>query len=286
MSKSNMLLGLAKGKVGDLVFYRDGGEQRTRTRVVPKNPRSIAQMSQRVKIANVGGLYRTASGVLRNSFTNRPSNMSGYNAFAAGAIDLAPYLTKQMVAANVCLPQPCMMSRGALQSVEVRVVQGEDESYLGIRVLANISEASTIGAVSQALINDYPTLQNGDRLTGVMIHFSADADASEDVDIYHTNTYMSSFVIDTTSTALMSDHDFEVVNGYLCPRYFNQAFDENIRMGAVIVSRVDETGALQCSTENAILSELAKTLYDGYRTDSARLDAIETYRAGSASILR
>lgn len=281
-----MLLGLAKGKVGDLVFYRDGGEQRTRTRVIPKNPRTPAQMAQRCKISNVSALYRAMASVLADSFTNRPSNQSGYNAFAASAIAKAPYLTKPMTAAGACLPQPCQLSKGILPSVELNVTTADGTSILGISLDSSLTSSSTVGAVSQALLEEYPLLQNGDRLTGVLVNFAADTEAEDDADVYRADVTISHFVIDTTSEELMSTQSFAIVEGNLCPERFAVDFNENRRLAGCIVSRIDENGALQTSTEYAKLSTLSQQLYDDYRTAAAKYDAIQSYSAGTTSALR
>lgn len=81
MTKRNMLLSLASGKLGDMVFYRAGGEQRTRTRVVPRNPKSIAQMENRIPMANLSALYKGWSAVLRSSFSSKKANESAFNVF-------------------------------------------------------------------------------------------------------------------------------------------------------------------------------------------------------------
>lgn len=58
MSKGNLLLGQARGKVGDVVFYRLEGEQVTRARNrSPKNPRTPVQLAQRVIMNTVSKAY-------------------------------------------------------------------------------------------------------------------------------------------------------------------------------------------------------------------------------------
>lgn len=58
MSKGNLLLGQARGKVGDVVFYRMAGEQVTRARNrSPRNPRTPVQLAQRVILNTVSKAY-------------------------------------------------------------------------------------------------------------------------------------------------------------------------------------------------------------------------------------
>ena len=281
-----MLLGLAKGKVGDLVFYRDGGEQRTRTRVIPKNPRTPAQMAQRVKIANVSALYRAMAPILAESFTNRPSNQSGYNAFSSSAITISPYLTKGMAAVDAVLPQPCQVSKGILPSVKAEVLQADDGNGFVIRIPSTITSASTIGALSAALISEYPFLQEGDKLTFVHVRFAVSAVELGDVERYAPNLRYTELIIDSASDVVISDTNLSIFEGLLSTSQMIGEWDGYVQMAAVIVSRVDENGSLQCSTEFATLSTLASTLYDGYRTTAALNEAVESYMAGSESVLR
>lgn len=115
MTKKSMLLSIASGKLGDMVFYRAGGEQRTRTRVVPKNPKTIAQMNQRLRMLNPSAIYRSLPSILTASFTERKSNQSSANKFMSEAISTLPYyITKQMKEDSICVPFGVKLSSGSL----------------------------------------------------------------------------------------------------------------------------------------------------------------------------
>ena len=90
MAKNSLFWGKARGKLGEIVLYRAGGEQRSRTYVRKvKNPKSLAQMRQRVKLGSLVSFFRTTSNVLRYSFPNRPQRQSGFNAFVAESLPIA-----------------------------------------------------------------------------------------------------------------------------------------------------------------------------------------------------
>lgn len=286
MSKSNMLLGLAKGKVGDLVFYRDGGEQRTRTRVIPKNPRTEAQMTQRVKLANVMPIFRAFAPWIRESFSSRRANQSGFNAFSAAAIAISPYLTKEMATAGVGLPMPCMMSKGVLQQLPFQEVQVDGENTYALRYTAEVTESTTVGQLSAALIQQYPLLANGDKLNFLYAQFVAVQDADAGVDRYDIINRSSSLVLDVTSTELLSDAGVEVVENYLFASQHTSLSASQITMYAVFTSRVDADGKLLTSTSYASMSDAAQSLYDGYRTENSRVDAIQSYKASESQTLR
>ena len=281
-----MLLGLAKGKVGDLVFYRDGGEQRTRTRVVPKNPRTPAQMQQRAKIANVSALYRVLASVLADSFTNRPSNQSGYNVFASTAIGLSPYMTKQQATAACVLPQPTLVSRGVLPTIEYLYAGQGDDGAVAMGLNGEFTGASTVAQVSAALIAQYPSIQQGDELTFVSLLFNAIEGADVDADVYAAVPDVVNFKVDITSAVTLSDSGLAFSTGTLASAEAISQSADGPAMQAIMHSRVDGNGQLQLSTQWARLNEAAQALYDGYRTEQAISDAIESYMAGAEPVLR
>ena len=116
MSKKNMLLGVASGKVGDLVFYRAGGEQRTRTRVTPANPRSYNQQVQRSKIAEIVNAYRAMNVLLKETFPNRPTKQSTFNAFSAANMVIAPTLQRSEAKRGIFNPAPFFIAKGSLKT--------------------------------------------------------------------------------------------------------------------------------------------------------------------------
>ena len=69
MAKGNMFLGMARGKVGDVVFYRADGQQLSRVRNRnPRNPRSNSQLFQRAIMATVVQAYTAGKAIFDHSF--------------------------------------------------------------------------------------------------------------------------------------------------------------------------------------------------------------------------
>lgn len=82
MSKGSLFWGNARGRLGQSVFYRSGGEQRNRTYVAKiKNPRTRAQMKNRLSMSNFANIFRAYQPILQESFIGRPIKESGFNAF-------------------------------------------------------------------------------------------------------------------------------------------------------------------------------------------------------------
>lgn len=72
MAKDNLFLGQARGKIGDIVFYRMNGVQMSRTRNRhPRNPDTNPQKVQRAISATVSQLYRAGRRIFDHSFQGK-----------------------------------------------------------------------------------------------------------------------------------------------------------------------------------------------------------------------
>lgn len=169
MSKKNLLLGTAAGKVGDLVFYRAGGEQRTRAKVTPNNPRTYAQQAQRSRMANVTLMYRALSALCKDTFTNRKANQTAFNAFSADALPTAPYLYKDKAAEGKFIIAPALVSKGSVPIPWGQIAAQND----GLRVYMNLYLANiptTVSQLAEALMEWRPCcFQAGGSLVIVML---------------------------------------------------------------------------------------------------------------------
>lgn len=69
MAKGNLFQGMARGKVGDVVFSRANGEQISRVRNRhPKNPRSNSQLFQRAIMATIVQAYSAGKAIFDHAF--------------------------------------------------------------------------------------------------------------------------------------------------------------------------------------------------------------------------
>lgn len=72
MGKGNMLQGMTRGKVGDVVFSRLNGEQISRVRNRhPQNPKTESQMIQRAIMATVMMMYSAGKTIFDHSFQGK-----------------------------------------------------------------------------------------------------------------------------------------------------------------------------------------------------------------------
>lgn len=82
MAKGNMFQGMARGKVGDVVFSRNNGEQISRVRNRhPKNPRTNKQMYQRAVMATIMQAYAAGQEIFNHSFQGKAVGAENQRAF-------------------------------------------------------------------------------------------------------------------------------------------------------------------------------------------------------------
>lgn len=114
MTKRSLFWGQASGKLGEAVFYRAGGEQRTRAYVKNiKNPKTLAQMKNRILMNNVVSAFRSMKPILSVSFPMKAANQSGFNAFVKANKNVVPYaISKEDVQYGGCMPYRMFVSQG------------------------------------------------------------------------------------------------------------------------------------------------------------------------------
>lgn len=88
MAKDNLFLGMGRGSVGDVTFYRANGEQIARARNRrPKNPRSNAQQYQRAVLATVSQAYSAGRTIFDHSFQGESVGAFNQRAFLKVNLD-------------------------------------------------------------------------------------------------------------------------------------------------------------------------------------------------------
>lgn len=279
MSKGNMFLGYARGKVGDAVFYRAMGQQRTRAyNNAPRDPKTRAQMTQRTQLNNLVALYRAMITLLNHSFTNKEEKQSSYNRFVSKNLNVVKvYTPKEMTDAGGAVVAPYRISDGALPAIQV--------SGKGVNSVTNIAVGSltidgntTVGEFSQALIDNNVTIESGMQFSYVSVVQSSNVQTGYPI------AEMSLFevVIDPTSTAILRDtlpdYGVVVVDGFL-------GHGEKVAEGgfAYILSKKDANGKLIASPQSLILT--TDTLWLQYSSNDALTRALDSYNAQNSPFL-
>lgn len=98
MAKGNLLLGMGRGKLGDVVLYRQNGQQMSRPRVrVVKNPRTSGQQIQRMIQATIAYGYAGLKTIVDHSFEGVQYGGKSMNYFMKRNMDA---LRAQVIAAD------------------------------------------------------------------------------------------------------------------------------------------------------------------------------------------
>lgn len=133
MSKGNMLLGHARGKVGSLVFARANGQQITRARAeVVKNPQTEKQMIQRIIMATVAQAYSRFQPICDHSFEGVAAGQESMSYFTSKNLkNLRDFIAAQVeqgmsfddivafvpVGSNEYAPNEYIISKGSLPAI-------------------------------------------------------------------------------------------------------------------------------------------------------------------------
>jgi len=148
MSKGNLFFGNARGKLGETVFYRAGGEQRNRTYIKKiKNPKTIAQMTQRILTLNPISMFKNMKPVISESFTERKANQSSYNKFVQENSSAKKFfITKAMLEQNLCVPYGATIAKGSLGlNLEPRIEMIQDDAMtIGYAVFDCLFDAKKV----------------------------------------------------------------------------------------------------------------------------------------------
>lgn len=162
MSKGSLFWGNAQGKLGETVFYRAGGQQRNRTYIKTfLNPKTRAQMTQRVKWPNVVAWWRLFKPFIQMGMMDKPLGQSDYNHFMSLNLRQTPaYMTKDEAAAGGSVLAVYSMTSGSLPAIEMN---GAAESSI---VVGDLDlETASIGDVSFAIISNNAGFRIGDQIT-------------------------------------------------------------------------------------------------------------------------
>lgn len=214
MSKGNPFLGQARGKLGDIVLTRVGGEQVARSRNRhPRNPQTPAQMFQRGTLATVSEMYiRGTRNFFKYAFMNKTAAQSEFNKFCQINIGRVPCNSPSALKAGAPAIGNFIMTQGTLQQMHLEKTL---ESVV-LRMRNNVAEGAfetwTIGDVSKTFMETFG-YQIGDIITVLDIYSAAtpystinDMIANEALtSIAGVATWdIKQFRIDPTSTELAS----------------------------------------------------------------------------------
>ena len=161
----------AKKKLGGTVLYTQGGRTLQRE-LAPevKNPKTPAQMGQRVKWANLVAFYRANAGWMPKAFENKKATQSDYNKFMSlNASSSRIYLTKEQARQGACVVDSYRVSDGTLQPVDIFPSAQNWVTNLYLTGLAKLDATTSVADFSKALLASNAGLRSGDQLSFIRI---------------------------------------------------------------------------------------------------------------------
>lgn len=278
-----MLLGMARGSVGDVTFSRSNGQQiaRARQRVV-KNPKTDAQTIQRVILLTVAQAYSHMQAIVDHSFegiTEGQKSMSYFESINAknlrtavsraveAGISLDDVFAFTRLGSNALAANAYVISKGSLPRVAPNVSNNKAEMVLGA---ANTYQA----------ICDYHGLQRGDQLTFCNIETVMDEQGELSVEFRYNRVILdptnpdgteasmdSAFITGTETMAInlpspRNQGDFATLNLALSSNQYVMEYkliprQNGVCGAAIIVSRRDSNGNWLRSNSQFVTSEYA-----------------------------
>lgn len=170
----NLWLDGTKQKLGGAVAYTLKGQQILRKEAAKvANPRTTAQMNQRVRLANLVNFYRSNKPwMARGAFESKKQTWSDYNAFVSLNIQGTNIaLTKAEATLGACIAAPYVLTKGTLGVLDY-TKQGNG---IALQVPGMLSGANMKwGQFCEYLLDAYPWIQEGDQFTLVHIQNKRD----------------------------------------------------------------------------------------------------------------
>lgn len=158
MAKGNMLQGMARGKVGDVVFSRLNGQQISRVRNRnPRNPRTNPQLYQRAIMATIMQAYSAGKEIFNHSFQGKEVGSGNQRRFMklnakalreliANDLDNAVAVASQkgrVVAPGAIVPTPVIglqVSEGSMQQSVFTVTPADGATNFSIALPPAVAE--------------------------------------------------------------------------------------------------------------------------------------------------
>lgn len=168
------------GRLGQNVYYTAYSETRSRKLAASvTNPRTQAQMLQRVRWANLVNFYRVNRNWMKYAFETKKKNQSEYNKFMSLNVATSPiYLTKQQAGAGACVVYPYMITQGSLPTIEQNLTSGKIVTNLFLPADFELDESVSVSALSNALMSVNPALRYGDQISFIRLYQQANPTAA------------------------------------------------------------------------------------------------------------
>lgn len=263
-------------KLAGMVLYQAMGQTRSRELAAEvSNPRTIDQMGQRVKWANLVNFYRANKSWMKFAFETKPTNRTDYNQFMSlNVADSRIYLPKGIANQGGCVVDNYVMTQGSLPSIETTRYEDGWLSNLFLTDKLDLSTTSTIAEVSQALITRNPALREGDQIS--FIRFTQQTNANTGVP----------FVVVRKYEVILNSSDLRFFFDFMPSEYIGggdadknkclSVLDSGNAGGFLLILSRTTGGKTYVSTQSIVVANNAATI-EAYSSSNALQAAIDSY---------
>lgn len=276
----NLWIRGGKQRLGGVVLYQMNGQTLARE-LAPRvgNPRTTAQMRQRVKLSNLVAFYKANKNWMRNAFEDKAQRESDYNAFVAANIgNTLVALTKSEVASGAAVAAPYQVTRGSILSIEHTLQGSTIKTNLNLGNF-QIAAGTTIGQLSRAILNNNLTLSEGMQLS-LIVNVQQSGNASQQPYIV---VRVYEFLLSRTSTEPLTNYFPESVTT-VAAGTDNYALALNTATysegGATFILSHSVGGVTRVSSQRLQLFG-SQSVYAAHTTAAAMAAAIESYGVGA-----
>lgn len=265
-----------QGRIGNVSFRRAAG-QRIIAAELPSlvtNPRTVAQMSQRVKLAALVAFYRASKAWQPKAWQTKQAKQSNYNAFIKANLAGNPVaLTKQEAAQGATVLYPWRVAQGSLPPVSYAVSDGVYVSNIYLGQDGTIfDQTRTIADLSTALLNNNLSLRAGDQVSLIIYRQNVGSDGTP-----YVTCSPYEFTINTTDGRLISTRlPLDIVQVGGSSDSYSLAVDMNSVIGGfcIVISRTNG-GSLEVSKADLICN--SSSLYSYYTSAAHQAEAAASY---------
>lgn len=290
MGKVQTPVGTLKGKAGGLTFFVQNGRQM----MIPskrsvRNPKTEAQMKQRVKMNNVLSAYHHMKGFLQNTFEGMIGNKNAAGFFRSHNLMLKPvWMTMQNKLNDDFVLAPYVVSNGIFPSIGYAYKDGSFVSDIEIGNL-ELSENTEIWELTNYILHNSDNWAQGDVLEIVLLRQavpSADDESGKStkanvnlpdcsaVSLVLSNDNMTRLA-DVGYMESLSHRKVEIklcnIDGHIAVK----AEGNDVYACAMIHTRGSKQ-TLKSSPQSLCLSNT--TLYDYFTGDEAMASALKSYK--------
>lgn len=281
---NNLWLRGGKQRLAGAVLYQLNGQTIARE-LAPaiSNPRTDAQMSSRVRLANVVAVYRANRAWMKGSFENKKERESDYNAFLRANLSSSQVaLTKTEASQGAAVASPYQVTGGSLLPITHTTSAALILTDLFVGNLT-LGEQTSVGALSAALLANNNGLAEGMQLS--LIVNVQQARPSDGLPYIIARAY--ELVLNSTSEAL--------VYAYLPSDVKTQAQSAgnnaivldttNMGSGAACFILSQTTGGVTRVSTQTLFMFGSQSTYTRYTSATQQADAIASYGESSTYFL-